>query len=346
MSAKILKSVYEVLRKAIIGIKKEAEFSSIAEAKDEVLERYQRIFNRDHLPNLSEDEFRSFLLLENNKHWSGLHRQGSRMCDDMDNLREALLNLLDEDLPIELRFARTIDMVKGMGKNIASAILQINSPELFGVWNNRTESVMKNIDIWPTFARGDSYGQQYKMVNDVLLQLCKTLEIDLWTLDTVWWYLDHQNIEEEESEKSAIHLGSSRFGLEKYLQEFLQDNWEHIEISNEWSIYQDSFGEEIGFQYNCANVGRIDILAKHKSEPRWLVIELKRNQSPDATIGQVTRYMGWVKHNLAKSNEAVLGMIVCHQVDKKLEYALQVVKNVSLKLYKVDFSLEEYTPTI
>ncbi|MCB0018422.1 MAG: hypothetical protein KDE09_11570, partial [Anaerolineales bacterium] len=57
---------------------------AVAESdKQEVLRRYQPIFTPDHLPRLTEAEFRSFLIFSNNKHWSGLHRLGPRICKDM-----------------------------------------------------------------------------------------------------------------------------------------------------------------------------------------------------------------------------------------------------------------------
>jgi hypothetical protein len=42
--------------------------------------------------------------------------------------------------------------------------------------------------------------------------------------------------------------------------------------------------EEAGYEYPC-DVGRIDLLAKHKKEGRWLVIELKRGSPPTRQLG-------------------------------------------------------------
>ena len=54
---------------------------------------------------------------------------------------------------------------------------------------------------------------------------------------------------------------------------------------------------EAGNQYPT-DVGRIDVLARHKTQPRFLVIELKRNQSTHQTIGQTLRYVGWVNDDV------------------------------------------------
>lgn len=59
---------------------------------------------------------------------------------------------------------------------------------------------------------------------------------------------------------------------------------------------------EAGNQYPT-DVGRIAILAVHKTQPRFLVIELKRNQSTDQTIGQTLRYVGWAKPAIHASSK-------------------------------------------
>jgi len=90
--------------------------------------------------------------------------------------------------------------------------------------------------------------------------------------------------------------------------------------------------------YPC-DVGRIDLLAKHKRDGRWLVIELKRGQSTDQTVGQLLRYIGWVKQHLANKDETVTGLIICRETDKALQYALAAVPNVKVELYEVEFRL-------
>jgi restriction system protein len=67
-----------------------------------------------------------------------------------------------------------------------------------------------------------------------------------------------------------------RFGLEKHLQDFLWDNWEETEVLGpEWKLFEDETGPNAGYEYQTA-VGQIDLLVEHKTEDRWLVVELKR----------------------------------------------------------------------
>jgi len=335
------------LREAVANFKDSTIYRESVEPREAVLARFQPVFAPDHVPDISENEFRSFLLLENNHHWSGLHRQGPRMCADMERLRHALEILVDENIPVDERLDRAIEMVSGMGKNIASAILLVTQPDRYGVWNNRSEANMKRIGIWPTFDRNESFGSRYVKVNNILLQLKDSLQLDLWTLDALWWYLDQKESEDlplGEVAKTAYGGVSTeseqRFGLERHLHEFMRDNWDRLELGSEWALYQEPGDEEAGYEYPC-DVGRIDLLAKHKNEPHWLVVELKRNQTSDQTVGQLLRYIGWVKQHLAVDGEEVYGLIICREADKSLHYALSTVPNVELRLYEVEFHLKE-----
>src|ERR1035441_4990907 len=78
------------------------------------------------------------------------------------------------------------------------------------------------------------------------------------------------------------------------IKNFLLENWDHTDLGNDWAIYSTEDEPEAGNQFPT-DVGRVDILAVHKREPKMLVIELKRDQSTDATVGQVLRYIGWVE---------------------------------------------------
>jgi hypothetical protein len=129
MTNGITSEVIGQLRAAAVKFKQSAIYRQIVEPRDQILARFQPIFSLDHVPTISEDEFKSFLLLENNRHWSGLHRQGSRMCSDMAKLRRGLSTLLAEDRPLAQRLDRAIDDIYGMGKNVASQQLRCPIPD-------------------------------------------------------------------------------------------------------------------------------------------------------------------------------------------------------------------------
>jgi hypothetical protein len=50
--------------------------------------------------------------------------------------------------------------------------------------------------------------------------------------------------------------------------------------------------------------------------------------------------MGWVKEKMGGKD--VKGIIIAGNYDKKLDYALKVVPNIEVFIYKVDFKLSEF----
>jgi RecB family endonuclease NucS len=67
------------------------------------------------------------------------------------------------------------------------------------------------------------------------------------------------------------------------------------------------------------SVGPVDLLCRDKKTKDFLVVELKKGMSADKVYGQCSRYMGWVRKNLADPDGVkVHGAIVARQIDKKL----------------------------
>jgi hypothetical protein len=180
----------EALRRALAEFRTTVTWREIIEPRDEVLADFQPVFSPEHIPLISEREFRSFLVFKNNCHWSGLHRQGSRMCRDMGRLRRALQALSGEGRPVAARLDEATGLVYGMGHGTATAILLVMHPHRYGVWNNVSEKRLQHFGLWPAFERGSSPGQKYERVNSVLLRLRDALQVDLWTLDGLWWHCD------------------------------------------------------------------------------------------------------------------------------------------------------------
>lgn len=96
-------------------------------------------------------------------------------------------------------------------------------------------------------------------------------------------------------------------------------------------------GEGVDYKYATGQIGEIDLLAKRRPQPRWRVIELKRNQTSDIKLGQVLRYVGGVDAHLAAEGEAVEGMIIAHSGEERIRYALKHTSGVSLRLQEIDF---------
>lgn len=320
-------------------------YDEIVATRDLVFSRYRPIFSPKHVLSLTKDEFTSFLYFENNRHWSGLHRQGLGAASDMERLRGSLAVLLDEDRPIRERFPEALGMVTGFGKAIATGILTVAYPEKYGVWNNTSEAALRQENLWPKLERGEGIGGRYEKINSLLVRVSFDLGIDLWTLDALWWFL----LEPDRLPQPVLEptlqpaQGGESFILERQLEEFLLENWDRTPLAKEWTILKTPDDPESGNQFPT-DVGRIDILAVHKQQPRFLVIELKRNQSTDQTVGQALRYVGWVKKHLAKEGQSVEALIIAHKADKNAQYALSTLPNVSMMTYEVEFRLKELEP--
>lgn len=341
----LLEQSLGVLRQALA--RGDPWLKEIVGSRDEVLSRFQPVFSGEHIPDLTEDEFRSFLLFSNNHHWP-LHRQWRKMCSDMPRLRDALSVLLDESRLIQERMDYAV-AVPGMGRGVMTAVLLVAYPEKYGVWNNTSEQALKALELWPHFDWGEPFGSRYVKVNAVLADLARALDVDLWTLDAAFWGVTDQAPPERgdsesgagETEALATATGTEqRFALERHLHEFLRDNWDRTSLGREWALYAEPGNDEAGYEYPCG-VGRIDLLAKHRTRPAWLVVELKRGQGSDQTAGQVARYMGWVRQHLAQPEEEVAGLVIAHETDDSLRYALAAIPGVALMLYDVQFSLRE-----
>lgn len=131
----------------------------------------------------------------------------------------------------------------------------------------------------------------------------------------------------------------SEFALEKHLEDFLVQNWKSTELGKLYDIYEED-GEMVGKQYP-SDTGPIDILAVSKDKKQIIVIELKKGRASDVVVGQVQRYMGYVKDELAEKDQSVLGIIIAFEDDVKIKRALAVASNIEFYTYKISFKLEK-----
>lgn len=129
----------------------------------------------------------------------------------------------------------------------------------------------------------------------------------------------------------------SVFALEKHLEDFLVKNWEQTELGGRYKIYEDE-GDLVGQQYQ-SDTGPIDILAISKDGKELLVVELKKGRASDVVVGQIQRYMGYIKDELAEKGQVVKGVIIALEDDLRLQRALSVTQNISFYKYQVSFKL-------
>ncbi len=127
------------------------------------------------------------------------------------------------------------------------------------------------------------------------------------------------------------------FSLEKQLETFLIENWIYTDLGKEYDIYEEE-GEKVGQQFKT-DTGPIDILAISKDKKELLVVELKRGRASDVVVGQIQRYMGYIKDEMAEAGQMVKGVIIARDDDRKIQRALSVTNNISFLRYEISFKL-------
>jgi hypothetical protein len=126
----------------------------------------------------------------------------------------------------------------------------------------------------------------------------------------------------------------SEFAYERDLQNFLAKNLTLFEPGLE--LYQDDEGVT-GIEFDCG--GRfIDILAID-AQKGLVVIELKVSRGYDRVVGQILRYIGWIKANHAEVGQGVRGIIAAREITDDLRLACSSLPDVSLYEYELSVKL-------
>lgn len=123
-----------------------------------------------------------------------------------------------------------------------------------------------------------------------------------------------------------------RVTLEHFLEDLLAEQWDTLPWADEL--------EYLDRQVECGTLGILDILAKDRLNGDYVVIELKRDQGDDEVVGQLSRYMGWVKQHRADiAGVGVRGIIVAHEATARLRSAVLPHPNISLFTYQFSVAL-------
>ncbi|MFH1298627.1 MAG: endonuclease NucS domain-containing protein [Patescibacteria group bacterium] len=327
------------------------KFPQRMEDEQNVIKSFGKIFHPRNLDKLTKEEFKSFLLFKNNKHWDGIHRQSNMITADMPKLIKTLKLLLDESQSIKERLdilfpPKGNNMIKGLGRAIVTPILMVVYPSKYGVFNTKTEEGLKTINLLPDLRR-KSFAEKYLTINDILTSVAKEHSMSLWQVDDLFgWIIMNDSTFELQASNDEIPTPQDSgienyndFGLEAHLEEFLIENWEKLSLGRKYDILVED-GDIVGQQY-ITPVGRMDILTKSKDGKEILVIELKKGRSSDAVVGQTLRYIGWLGEHMAEPGQKVKGLIIVGENDEKLKYSLKTVPNIDLQIYEVSFKLKK-----
>lgn len=126
----------------------------------------------------------------------------------------------------------------------------------------------------------------------------------------------------EAATKAKKSLGASATEVRDFKRMLISEKTLEDAIEANFDQFSKNIGRKLRLidrQY-ATTVGPIDLLAQDRTTKQFVVIELKKGRSADKVFGQLSRYMGWVRKNLAKGSE-VEGIIVGSVIDDKLRAA-------------------------
>lgn len=127
---------------------------------------------------------------------------------------------------------------------------------------------------------------------------------------------------------------SEEFAYEHDLRDYLARNLQIIEPS--LKLYMDEGITGVEFPVG----GRaIDILAVD-SVGGYVVIELKVSKGYDRVVGQLLRYVSWIKKNHAEPGQGVRGIIIAKEISEDLRLACSEVPSVSLYEYALSVAVK------
>ena len=147
---------------------------------------------------------------------------------------------------------------------------------------------------------------------------------------------EKDKVEEQEDKEGRTELAEEvgEFAYERDLQNFLSKNLPLIEPG--LHLYEE---EEItGIEFPVGN-RRIDILALD-ADDNYVVIELKVSRGYDRVIGQLLRYLAWIKRYQADPDQEVRGVIIAREISEDLLLACSELDNIKLYEYELSVSLK------
>jgi len=128
----------------------------------------------------------------------------------------------------------------------------------------------------------------------------------------------------------------SDFALESHLEEFLYKNWTRVNWGSDLILIETE--EQTGRQFPAGSWS-IDFLTKDRRTDDLVIIELKKGRTSDSVVGQILRYISWVKENIAEPEQNVKGIIIAKEIDDALKYSVMNQPNLKVLTYHVTFSL-------
>ena len=129
--------------------------------------------------------------------------------------------------------------------------------------------------------------------------------------------------------------------LERHLEELVVANFDQLFPG--WAILQvgadSNNGNKLpGVRYRTS-AGEIDILCNDENN-NFVIIELKRNKTPDQVVTQVDRYITWVERNLVQPGQTVRGIIIAKKYSDHVIFSASRKGDIELWTYDLNLSLQ------
>jgi hypothetical protein len=174
--------------------------------------------------------------------------------------------------------------------------------------------------------------------HDMLFQLQnKLLRLHDQEKDPKPIYSAEDIIVDPDGDNGDTQLASSEFAYESHLRDYLSNNLEKIEPG--LRLYRDEEDQNItGVEFDAGGK-RIDLLAIDKDE-KFVVIELKVSKGYERCLGQLLRYKGWVRQNLA-DGQKVRGIIIAKEIGEDVKLAVSETPDIALFEYDLKVDLRK-----
>lgn len=130
----------------------------------------------------------------------------------------------------------------------------------------------------------------------------------------------------------------SEFAYERDLRDFLAKHPSVIERG--LRLYEEEGIKGVEFPVG----GRfVDILGVD-TQNRLVVIELKVSRGYDRVVGQLLRYMAWVRKHEAEPDQGVRGIIIAREISEDLRLACSGISDIELFEYELSVVLRNVEP--
>ena len=164
--------------------------------KNNVIEKYSKIFALENIDKITPRIYQDFLLYKNNHHWDGIERDGGNKVKNMPQLKKTLKTLVDEKISIEDRI-KQIRKEKGLAESTFTPILHVASKIKHAVVNFSVNEALNNLGFL-TFKESKKMDEwkSIPLKQEIIKEISKKYDFDLWDIDWVWYDLVHKSNEE------------------------------------------------------------------------------------------------------------------------------------------------------